>query len=430
VIYLDNNATTRPSRAVVEAMRRGLEEFWHNPSSIHRPGQAAKQQMELARKHVAGLLGGQAREIVFTSSGTESLDLAVRGVLAGWPSERGTPKFITTKVEHSALRSLAEELRECEKAEVVYAPLLSDRSGRVDVGALDPLIDERTALVSVQWANNETGAIQPVKEIAAICRRRGAIFHTDATQWVGKLPTNVHEKGLEACCGTDRGPDAAPAPAHAGSNGTCCSPAPAGAKDLSWCDVLTCSPHKFYGPKGVGITWVRRGLRIKPCVRGSQELGRRGGTENTPGIMGAGAAAQEALAWLADPGNIARGRALRDRFENAMLEAAPGAVVNAPADTAHRVWNTSNIGFPRLEAEALLLMLSERGVCASAGAACSSGSLEASPVLTAMGVPHEIAFGSLRFSLAKDTTEAEVDDAVRIIAQTVEKLRRSTMAVV
>jgi cysteine desulfurase len=420
VIYLDNNATTRPSPGVVAAMTRALEEFWHNPSSIHRPGQAARQQVELARKHVANLLGGQPREVVFTSSGTESIDLAIRGVMASWPSERGMPRFITTKIEHSAVRELAEELHECGKAEVVYAPLMADRSGRVDVPALDPMIDGRTAMVSIQWANNETGAIHDVKAIAALCRSRGVIFHTDATQWVGKLPTNV-------CEGSESGGGSA--------GGAVGAAAGVGSKAQPWCDILTCSPHKFYGPKGVGILWARRGLKLKPCVHGSQELGRRGGTENTAGIIGTGVAAQEASAWLALPSNLEMGRRLRDRFEREVLAALPGTVVNGvpmtgAADPRWRVWNTSNIAFPRIEAEALLLMLSERGVCASAGAACSSGSLEASPVLLAMGVPSELAFGSLRFSIGKTTTEAEVDEAVRLVVETAQRLRQSTTAVV
>lgn len=434
VIYLDNNATTRPSPGVVAAMTRALEEFWHNPSSIHRPGQAARQQVELARKHVANLLGGQPREVVFTSSGTESIDLAIRGVMASWPSERGTPRFITTKIEHSAVRELAEELHECGKAEVVYAPLMADRSGRVDVAALDPMINAGTAMVSIQWANNETGAIHDVKAIAALCRSRGVIFHTDATQWVGKLPTNVCE-GADGTAGGDaQGGGAGTGPGAAAGAATSAG-AGVGSKAQPWCDILTCSPHKFYGPKGVGILWARRGLKLRPCVHGSQELGRRGGTENTAGIIGTGVAAQEASAWLALPSNLEMGRRLRDRFERAVLTALPGTVVNGvpmsgAADPRWRVWNTSNIAFPRIEAEALLLMLSERGVCASAGAACSSGSLEASPVLLAMGVPSELAFGSLRFSIGKTTTEAEVDEAVRLVVETAQRLRQSTTAVV
>lgn len=372
MIYLDNNATTRPSPGVVEAVERGLREFWHNPSSVHRPGQAARAQVELARRAVAELIGAKPREITFTSGGTESIDLAIRGTLA-----RSQRKVLaTTRIEHAAVRELAEELGKTGRAEVRW--LSVDRDGIVE-----PKLDGSAGVVSVQWANNETGAIQPIRELSAMARAAGAIFHVDATQWVGKMPADV-------------------------SGG--------------WCDLMTFSAHKFHGPKGVGVLWAASGVGVRPRLIGAQELGRRGGTENVPGILGAGVAAREAKEWLARDSERERLAALRDRFELDVLGGYPDAVVNGPRD-ARRLWNTTNIGFPRLEAEALLLLLSERGVCASAGAACSSGSLEPSPVLLAFGVPPEIAHGSLRFSLSRETSESEVMDAARVVIECARKLK-------
>jgi cysteine desulfurase len=384
VIYLDNNATTQPSSRVIHAVNDGLTSFWHNPSSIHRPGQAARQQVELARSAAARLLNAKPREIVFTSGGTEAIDLAVRGVLASSASHA----IVSTRVEHAAVRDLLEELERSGAAEVRWAPV--DRTGVVVLDELALLL-EGAALVTMQWANNETGAVQPVGDIAALCRMRNIVFHCDATQWVGKEPVDL---------------SASPLPA----------------------DILTFSPHKFHGPKGVGIFWSRRGVRFRPIIHGAQELGRRGGTENVPGILGAGAACEEARLWLEDPAARQRLSSLRDAFERAILEAIPDAQVNGPRPPhtrGERLWNTTNIGFPRIEAEALLLMLSERGVCASAGAACSSGSLDPSPVLLAMGCPPDVAHGSVRFSLSRHTTAEELTAAAAIVIDSVRSLRRS-----
>lgn len=375
VIYLDNNATTRPSAAVVAAVHSALTEYWQNPSSIHRPGQAARQQVELARRDAAELLGVSAREVTFTSGGTESIHLAIRGVAA----TVSKPVVVSTRVEHSAVRDVLEDFSR-QGVEVRWAPV--DAAGVVDVERLGPLLEGAT-LASIQWANNETGAVQPIEQIYALCRARAVTFHCDSTQWIGKEPA----------------PSSLP------------------------CDLLTFSPHKFHGPKGVGVLWARRGVGIRPVVGGSQELGRRGGTENVPGIAGAGVACREARAFLADPTARERLGALRDRFERVVLAALPDAVVNAA--TAKRLWNTTNIAFPRLEAEAILLLLSERGVCASAGAACSSGSLDPSPVLLAMGVPPELAHGSVRFSLSRETTGAEVEEAAAIVIDCLRRLRGS-----
>lgn len=400
MVYLDNNATTRPSPAVVEAVNRGLTELWHNPSSVHRPGQAARQAVELARRSVAELIGAKPREITFTGSGTESIDLAIRGVLAAAPAERQA--LVTDAIEHSAVRDLAEQLAR-EGRELRQIPILP--GGIVDTDALPRLLEDgRVGVVSVQWANNETGAVQPIERIARICREHGVPFHCDGTQWVGKMPVGEGSQG-----------GAFPGPAA--------SPGPSAPPSLPF-DLLSFSPHKFHGPKGIGVLWARRGVRMRPTLHGTQELGRRGGTENVPGILGAGVAAAEARAWLADASARERLAGLRDRLERGVLERVPGAVVNAPGRRsshgpetgAARLWNTTNIGFPRLEAEALLLLLSERGICASAGAACSSGSLDPSPVLLAMGVPPEVAHGSVRFSLSRETTGEEIERAIEGIA--------------
>lgn len=379
MIQLDNNATTRPTPEVVEAVARALTDTWHNPSSVHRAGQAARQAVELARQQVAELLNASAREVTFTSGGTESINLAVRGALGS----TGKRVIVTTRVEHSAVRDLVEDLERRAECEVRWAPLLEH--GIVDADALDELITPDVALVSVQWANNETGAIQPVERIARLCEAKNVLFHTDSTQWVGKMPTDVTGAPF---------------------------------------DLLTCSAHKMHGPKGVGVLWARRGVRLRPVQPGAHELARRAGTENVPGIVGMGVSAQQAKVWLEDPDARARIGALRDRLEGGILERVPDAVVNGRE--VERLWNTTSVGFPSMEGEALLLLLSERGLCASAGAACSSGSLEPSPVLLAMGVPERVAHGSIRLSLGRETTGSEIDDAVGIIVSAVERLRMTS----
>ena len=377
-IDLDNNATTRPTPGVCAAVQRGMTDLWHNPSSVHRPGQDARHALELARAQMAALIGGSPRRLTLTASGTESIHLAIRGLLGA----TGKRTLITTAVEHAAVRDLCEQLAS-EGVTVKHLPLTP--AGTTNAEALPALIDDDTALVSVQWANNETGAVHPVHDLGRVCRERGVPFHSDATQWVGKMPCDLS------------------------------------APDAPAIGLLTFSAHKFHGPKGVGGLWTAAGVRLRPVMPGSQELGRRGGTENLPAVLGAGAAAEEALAWLADPEERARLGAMRDRFEQAVLARCPGAHAN-PAAPCERLWNTANIAFPRLEAEALLMGFSERGLCASAGAACSSGSLDPSPVLLAMGIPPESAHGSVRFSLSRETAESDLDEAVEIVAAVVARL--------
>ncbi len=432
MIYLDNNATTRPAAGVVEAVGRVLREGWGNPSSVHRFGQAARHEVEVARAKVAALIGARAREIVFTSGGTEAIDLCVRGVMGGvvgrggrgkpvgrgdiggtpplpvpqagedvgrtplWravPPKAEPPRtvLVTTRVEHAAVRELAEAL-ECEGVcEVRWLEV--DGDGVVRVDSLAAAIDARVALVSVQWANNETGAVQPVAEVARAARRVGAVFHCDATQWVGKMPVEVWGGGE------------------------------VGREPVS--DLVTFSAHKFHGPKGVGAVWRRPGVGLVPRLLGTQEGGARGGTENVAGMVGMGVAAELAGEWLADPSKREACAKLRDEFEARVLELVKGAVVVGPGEGDRRVWSTSNLAFPRLEAEALLMLLSERGVFASAGAACSSGSLEPSPVLLAMGVAEEVAHGAVRFSISRETTREELMEAAAIVAACVERLRGS-----
>jgi cysteine desulfurase len=385
MIYLDNNATTRPADEVVDVMNRALREQWHNPSSGHRPGQAVRQQVELARESLAQLIGAKGREIIFTSGGTEADNLALLGSLE---AQRDRNVIVTVKTEHEAVRDTAEVAAE-HGAEVVWLPV--DRAGIVALDALADLLRERgdkIAIVSVMWANNETGVVQPIERIGALCREHGVRFHTDAVQWVGKMPTNVSDLPI---------------------------------------DLLSLAGHKFHGPKGAGVLYARRGMRVPSrSIGGSQERDRRGGTENVPGILGLGVAADVAQQWL-DSGERERLTALRDRFEQGILDRVDEARVNGGA--ADRLWNTSNISFRRLEAEAILLLLSERGVCASAGAACSSGSLDPSRVILAMGVEPDWAHGAVRFSLSRYTTDEEIDEALEIVPATIAKLRSSMSAV-
>ncbi|MGV6815064.1 MAG: cysteine desulfurase family protein, partial [Phycisphaerales bacterium] len=299
---------------------------------------------------------------------------------------------ITSGIEHSAIGNLCHQLEGGGLARVVKLPV--DRSGVVDVTGLESMIKEHAcdgghevAMVSMQWVNNETGVIQPVHRVGEICDRYHVVFHCDATQWVGKMPTDL------------------------------------GGEDAPKIDLLNCSPHKFHGPKGVGVLWVRRGVRILAQTPGSQELGRRGGTEPVPAIVGAGVAAAQAMAWVNDPVQIERGRSLRDALEAGVLKANAGSVVNG--EGAERIWSTTNIGFARLEAEALLLGLSERGVCVSAGSACASGSLDPSPVLLAMGIGEVVAHGSIRLSVSRETKMSEVERAIEVIGEVVARLSRA-----
>jgi len=393
VIYLDNNATTRPDDAVAQAVTETMREHWGNPSSVHRLGLDARRVLDTARAQAAALLGVKERGLMFTGSGTESISIALRGVL-GAMRKRGRDEIITSKIEHSAVRGIAEALEEEGLATVRWVDL--DAHGRIDPDALDALITDRTAVVSLQWVNNETGAIQDIARLGAICARREVVFHCDATQWVGKMPTALEGDDPELG---------------------------------STISIATASAHKFHGPKGVGLCWVRRGVPLVPPTPGSQERGKRGGTEALAAIAGAGVAAERAKAWLDDePHERDRLAALRDRLERGIIDACAPDLGGAPvvnAADSPRIWNTTNMGILRLEAEALLMAMSERGLCASAGAACSSGSLDPSPVLLAMGIEPALAHGSVRLSLSRHTTDAQIDEAISIVADSARAVAKS-----
>jgi cysteine desulfurase len=374
VVYLDNNATTKPAAEVVAAMMPYLTDLYGNPSSVHRFGQRARQAMDEARGQVATLVGCSESELMFGGGGTELINTAIRGVLTARAPRK---KIVTSSVEHSATRELCQQLGR-EGFEVVVIDV--DREGVLDLDRLKSVVDDSVALVSIMWANNETGVIFPVEQIVEIYKAARVPFHCDAVQAVAKIPVNFNEAGV---------------------------------------DLATMAAHKFHGPKGVAALYIRRGIRMRPLwIGGPQERGRRGGTENVPGIVGMGKAAELAQQGLQQMPRVA---AMRDRLEREILARISDTAINGRID--QRVPNTTNIGFSRLEAEAILLLMSEQGVCASAGAACSSGSLEPSPVLRAMKIDEKIAHGAIRFSLSRYTTDAEIDRALEVLPGVIGKLR-------
>lgn len=373
-VYLDNNATTQPAPQVAAAMLPYLTEWYGNPSSVHRFGQRSRQAIDEARAQVSAAIGCADSELLFTGGGTEAINTAVRGLLA---TRAPRKRIVTSTVEHSATRELCAQLGR-EGAEIVEIPV--DQRGILDLDRLRNAIDENTALVTLMWANNETGVLFPVQEIASICRAVRVPFHCDGTQAVGKIPVDVAKAGI---------------------------------------DAMSFASHKFHGPKGVGGLFIRRGLRVRPLlIGGPQERSRRGGTENVPGIIGMGKAAELAVAALTQMDSVVR---MRDQLERQILQQIDDSHVNG--STEFRLPNTTNIGFARLEAEAILLLLSEQGVCASAGAACSSGSLEPSHVLKAMGINARIAHGAIRFSLSRYTTPEEIEKTMEVLPQTIRRLR-------
>jgi cysteine desulfurase len=373
-VYLDNNATTRPDPEVVAAMLPFLNEWYGNPSSVHRFGQRSRHAVEQARSQVATLIGCSESQLLLTGGGTESINTALRGLLAARAPRR---RIVISTVEHSATRELCTVLAH-EGCQVVEVGV--DHGGALDLDRLRELVTDETALVSLMWANNETGVLFPVAEIAATCKSARVPFHCDGTQAVGKIPVDVTALGI---------------------------------------DAMSLAAHKFHGPKGVGALFIRRGLRLRPLiVGGPQERGRRGGTENVPGIVGMGKAAELAAAALPQMQRVA---SQRDRLEREILAQIDETAVNGRTD--QRLPNTTNIGFARLEAEAILLLLSERGICASAGAACSSGSLEPSHVLRAMKIDEKFAHGAVRFSLSRFTTDEEIDRAIEVLPAVISRLR-------
>jgi len=381
-VYLDHNATTPADPAVVEAMTEVLRDEFGNPSSVHYYGQRAKARLDRARVSLAALIGADPSEIVFTSGGTEADVLALRGA-ADALEPGGKRRLVTTPIEHEAVLQTAKVLTR-RGWQVTF--LNVDESGVIDPDALAAALTPETSLVSVMHANNEIGTVQPIEALAALARARGAWFHTDAVQSIGKIPVDVRRLGV---------------------------------------DLLALSAHKFHGPKGVGALWVRRGRRlVAQATGGRQERNRRAGTENVPALAGAGVAADVARERLSSAADTAR---LRDRLENEILRRVPGTTVNGARD--RRVPNTSNIGFDGVEAESLLIALDLEGVAVSTGSACSSGTLEPSHVLKAMGLPLHRTTNAIRFSLGHGNTAAEIDHVVDIMPGIVERLRQVTAGV-
>jgi cysteine desulfurase len=375
-IYLDNSATTCVDEIVLETMLPCFRKNFGNASSVHIFGQEARTVVEEARRSVAGLLGADTREIVFTSGGTESDNAALWGVFRS--GFRPGNHVITTTIEHPAILTTCKAM-ESAGAEVSYVPV--NASGRVDPEAIENAIRDSTILISVMHANNETGVIQPIEEIAAIAKRRGILLHTDAVQSAGKIPSNVRDLGV---------------------------------------DLLSLSAHKIHGPKGVGALYIRKGTKIAPFMTGgSHERKRRAGTENVPAIAGFGTAAR--LALERQPEMQTRVGALRDRLESRIMSRIQGVRING---NAPRLSNISNLSFENLEGEAAVIALDLEGVAVSTGSACSSGALDPSHVLTAMRLRPEVVQGSLRFSLCYYSTDEEVDRAIQILESVVQRLRK------
>jgi cysteine desulfurase len=374
-IYLDNNATTQVAPEVLEAMLPYLRDLYGNPSSMHSFGGQVGRSLRLAREQVAALIGATPDEIIFTSCGTESDNTAIRSALTTIPGKR---HIITTRVEHPAIHALVANLAQ-EGYRVTE--LAVDSEGRLDLEHYAKSLTPDTAVVSAMWANNETGVIFPVEEMAAMARQKGILFHTDAVQAVGKIPIDLRSSAI---------------------------------------DMLSLSGHKLHAAKGAGALYVRKGTKFSPfIIGGHQEKGRRGGTENVASLIGLGVACELAGRNLEKENTAVKN--LRDKLENALLSRIPNSRVNG--DRQDRLPNTSNISFEFVEGEAILLRLNEFGICASSGSACTSGSLQPSHVLRAMGVPFTMAHGSVRFSLSIYNTEPEIDFVVEKFPPIIEELR-------
>lgn len=374
VIYLDNNATTQVDPAVFEAMMPWLQNEYGNPSSVYSLGKRAAAALNTAREQVAGLLGCTPEEVIFTSCGSESINSAILSAASLDPDKT---HIITTAVEHSATIKLCDHLAR-RGYEITWLPV--DHAGHLDLEKLERAIRPDTAMVSLLWANNETGVLFPVEEIARITNAKKVPLHVDAVQAAGKIPFKASELGAQ---------------------------------------FLSISGHKLHCAKGVGALYVNKRMRFTPWLRGSQEESRRGGTQNVASIVGLGKAAELATSHISE--ETTRVKALRDRFEETVLQQIPGTEVNG--DRVHRLPNTTNIAFEGVESEGALMLLDERGVCCSAGSACTSGSVYPSHVLKAMGFSNDRARGSLRFSFGRFNTEAEIDIACELVPQVINKMR-------
>ncbi len=378
VVYMDNNATTKVAPEVVAEMLPYFSELYGNPSSMHSFGGQVGRTLATAREKIAALIGARPDELLFTSCGTESDSTAILSALQSFPEKR---HIVTTRVEHPAVKNLCEHLDRLtgHKHRVTQLPV--DRQGMLDLAQYEEALADDTAIVSIMWANNETGVIFPIAEMAALAKKRGILFHTDAVQAVGKVPINMAESGV---------------------------------------DFLSISGHKLHAPKGIGVLYVRKGTPFVPMIIGGhQERGRRGGTENVAAIIGLGKACELAASRLEEENS--RVRALRDRLEQGLLAAVPSSMLNGHPE--QRLPNTTNISFEYVEGEAILLHLDRYGICASSGSACTSGSLEPSHVMRAMGVPFTAAHGSVRLSLSVYNSEAEVDFVVEKLPGIIAKLR-------
>lgn len=374
-IYFDNNATTKVAEEVAEDMKPFFCDLYGNPSSMHTFGGQIAAKIRKAREQVAQLLGCSPDEIIFTSCGTESDNSAIRGVLAAVPQKR---KVITTRVEHPAVLTVCRDL-ENHGYNIVEVGV--DNDGNLNMAELEDTLDEDTALVTIMYANNETGVTFPIEKIAKLAAKNNVVFHTDAVQAIGKIPIDLSKIEI---------------------------------------DLLSISGHKLHAPKGVGVLYVKKGTRVSPFMMGGhQEAGRRAGTENVAGIVGLGKACELAGKNIQEENN--KVKALRDKLEKTILKKCPDSRLNG--DKKNRLPNTANISFEFIEGEAILLMLDKFGICASSGSACTSGSLEPSHVLRAMGVPFTAAHGSIRFSLSRYNTEQEIDYAIEKIPPIVERLR-------
>ena len=376
VIYLDNNATTRTAPEAVAAMLPYFSEYYGNASSIHKFGGRLAKVVEEGRAKVAAFLGADPSEIIFTSCGTEGDNAAILSALDVCPKRRR--KIVISTVEHPAILNLGKDL-ERRGYTVVKIPV--DSLGRLDMDRAREMIDEETAVVSVMWANNETGNLYPVEALAELAHRAGALFHTDAVQAAGKIPFKLRDMNI---------------------------------------DMLSVSGHKFHAPKGIGALYVRRGVRFRPfVVGGHQERGRRAGTENVPYIVGMGVAAELAMANFETENNYVR--KLRDDLHNRLIAAIPSVRVNG--DVEHRLPNTTNLSFEYIEGESILMHMDIHGICASSGSACTTGSLEPSHVMRAMGVPYTAAHGAIRFSFSRYNTQEDVDTVVEVLPGIIEKIR-------
>ncbi|MBW1813176.1 MAG: cysteine desulfurase NifS [Deltaproteobacteria bacterium] len=374
-VYLDNNATTKVADKVLDEMLPYFSDFYGNPSSMHAFGGNVGKKLVEAREKTAALIGAIPEEIIFTSCGTESDSTAIRAAVQSNPEKK---HIITSRVEHPAVKNLCEHYAK-NGYRVTVVPV--DSMGNLDLEYLRQHLTDDTAIVSIMWANNESGVIFPIHEISKMVKERGIVFHTDAVQAVGKIPMNIQDAGI---------------------------------------DMLSLSGHKIHAPKGIGALYVKKGTKFFPyMIGGHQENGRRGGTENVPSIIGLGKACELAAEHLEEINT--RVKELRDTLENELLNRIPNAAINGNKDA--RLPNTTSVGFEYVEGEAILLMLDQFGICASSGSACTSGSLEPSHVLRAMGVPFTSAHGSIRFSLSTYTSSEEINSVIDNMPPIIEKLR-------